>query len=166
MPTAGHAWSSKEIISMEGALIYGFFQKAKRIFRDLEYDTFTHPRSMATLLYCTYLYFLFTKSKKGSCFCNYLHWITFSLKMIFRCVRISEVCNLLHMQPLTLSIGRPSVILFCNCLQLRFKVLIIAKWTTHGTTGQRFQVPFRWFNVFSFFWACGVEPSCSNATAN
>ena len=35
MPTAGHAWSSKEIISMEGALIYGFFQKAKRIFRDL-----------------------------------------------------------------------------------------------------------------------------------
>ena len=45
MPTAGHAWSSKEIISMEGALIYGFFQKAKRIFRDLEYDTFTHPRA-------------------------------------------------------------------------------------------------------------------------
>ena len=51
MPTAGHAWSSKEIISMEGALIYGFFQKAKRIFRDLGCETFTHPRSMATLFY-------------------------------------------------------------------------------------------------------------------
>lgn len=166
MPTAGHAWSSKEIISMEGALIYGFFQKAKRIFRDLEYDTFTHPRSMGYPRLVTSSTSCWPKSEKDSWFCNHLHWITFSLKMIFRCVRISEVCNLLHMQPLTLSIGRPSVILFCNCLQLRFKVLIIAKWTTHGTTGQRFQVPFRWFNVFSFFWACGVEPSCSNATAN
>ena len=36
---------------MEGALIYGFFQKAKRIFRDLGCETFTHPRSMATLFY-------------------------------------------------------------------------------------------------------------------
>ena len=61
MPTAGHARSSKEIFTMEGALIYGFFQKAKRIFLDLEYDTFTHPQSMATQ--STYLYFLLTESK-------------------------------------------------------------------------------------------------------